>query len=88
MEQKMSDATMDLMIKYNAYYIPTLSAGSFVAEKALIPNYYPAIVVPKVAIGPKIKATFAKAYKKECQLVLVLMRLFFPHGDNAKNSST
>jgi hypothetical protein len=49
MEQKMSDATMDLMIKYNAYYIPTLSAGSFVAEKALIPNYYPAIVVPKVS---------------------------------------
>jgi imidazolonepropionase-like amidohydrolase len=32
---EMSDATMDLMIKYNAYYIPTLSAG-FVAEKALI----------------------------------------------------
>jgi imidazolonepropionase-like amidohydrolase len=23
---EMSDATMDLMIKYNAYYIPTLSA--------------------------------------------------------------
>jgi hypothetical protein len=38
---------MDLMIKYNAYYIPTLSAGSYVAEKALIPNYYPAIVVPR-----------------------------------------
>jgi imidazolonepropionase-like amidohydrolase len=33
---EMSDATMDLMIKYNAYYIPTLSAGSYVAEKALI----------------------------------------------------
>jgi hypothetical protein len=30
MEQKMSDATMDLMIKQ--YYIPTLSAGSFVAK--------------------------------------------------------
>jgi hypothetical protein len=53
---EMSDATMDLMIKYNAYYIPTLSAGSYVAEKALIPNYYPAIVVPKaLAIGPKLK---------------------------------
>jgi hypothetical protein len=37
---------MDLMIKYNAYYIPTLSAGSYVAEKALIQNY-PAIVVPR-----------------------------------------
>jgi hypothetical protein len=42
---EMSDATMDLMIKYNAYYIP-LSAGSFV-RKALIPNYYPAVVVQK-----------------------------------------
>jgi hypothetical protein len=31
----MSDATMDLMIKYNAFYIPTLSAG-VLAEKALI----------------------------------------------------
>jgi hypothetical protein len=40
---------MDLMIKYNAYYIPTLSAGSY-AEKALIPNYYPAIVVPKAQL--------------------------------------
>jgi imidazolonepropionase-like amidohydrolase len=25
---EMSDATMDLMIKYNAYYIPTLSERS------------------------------------------------------------
>jgi hypothetical protein len=39
---EMSDATMDLMIKYNAYYIPTLSAW-VLAEKALIPNYYPVL---------------------------------------------
>jgi hypothetical protein len=38
---------MDLMIKYNAYYIPTLSAGSYVAEKSFDSNYYPAIVVPR-----------------------------------------
>jgi hypothetical protein len=43
---EMSDATMDLMIKYNAYYIPTF-CRKFCTEKALIPNYYPAIVVPK-----------------------------------------
>jgi imidazolonepropionase-like amidohydrolase len=61
---EMSDATMDLMIKYNAYYIPTLSAGSFVAEKALIPNYYPAIVVPKAAIGPKLKQRLPKRIKR------------------------
>jgi hypothetical protein len=60
----MSDATMDLMIKYNAYYIPTLSAGSLV-KKALIPNYYPAIVVPKaLAIGPKLKQRLPKRIKK------------------------
>jgi hypothetical protein len=28
-------------------------------------------------IGPRIKATFAKAYKKECQLVLVFDAVFF-----------
>ncbi|MBX9887945.1 MAG: amidohydrolase family protein [Flavobacteriaceae bacterium] len=82
---EMSDATMDLMIKYNAYYIPTLSAGSFVAEKALIPNYYPAIVVPKaLAIGPRIKATFAKAYKKGVPIGFGTDAAVFPHGENAK----
>lgn len=82
---EMSDATMDLMIKHNAYYIPTLSAGSFVAEKALIPNYYPAIVVPKaLAIGPRIKATFAKAYKKGVPIGFGTDAAVFPHGENAK----
>ena len=82
---EMSDATMGLMIKYNAYYIPTLSAGSYVAEKALIPNYYPAIVVPKaLAIGPKIKATFAKAYKKGVPIGFGTDAAVFPHGENAK----
>lgn len=82
---EMSEATMDLMIKYNAFYIPTLSAGSFVAEKALIPNYYPAIVVPKaLAIGPKIKATFTKAYKKGVPIGFGTDAAVFPHGDNAK----
>jgi imidazolonepropionase-like amidohydrolase len=82
---EMSDATMDLMIKYDAYYIPTLSAGSFVAEKALIPNYYPDIIVPKaLSIGPKIKATFAKAYKKGVPIGFGTDAAVFPHGDNAK----
>lgn len=82
---EMSDATMDLMIKYNTFYIPTLSAGSFVAEKALIPNYYPAIVVPKaLAIGPRIKATFAKAYKKGVPIGFGTDAAVFPHGENAK----
>jgi hypothetical protein len=67
----MSDATMDLMIKYNAYY-NTFSRK--LRMKALIPNYYPAIVVPKASYRSKIKETFAKATQKG--LVLEQMLLF------------
>jgi hypothetical protein len=42
---EMSETTMDLMIKYNAYYIPTLQQEALWRESAY-PNYYPAIVVP------------------------------------------
>jgi hypothetical protein len=61
---------MDLMIKYNAYY-NTFSRK--LRMKALIPNYYPAIVVPKASYRSKIKETFAKNTKR---LVLEQMLLF------------
>ena len=61
----MSDATMELMKKYNAYLVPTLTAGKEVAEKATVDGFYPEIVVPKaLAVCPQIQETFAKAYKK------------------------
>ncbi len=82
---EMSDATMDLMIKYNTYLVPTITAGKSVAEKALIPNYYPAIIVPKaLAIGPRIQNTFAKAYKKGVPIAFGTDAGVFHHGDNAK----
>ena len=82
---EMSDATMDMMIKYNCYLMPTLSAGKFVAEKAKIPNYYPAIVVPKaLSIGPRLQAMFAKAYKKGVPFGFGTDAGVFPHGENAK----
>ena len=82
---EMSDATMDLMIKYNTYLVPTITAGKSVAEKALIPNYYPALVVPKALwIGPKIQATFAKAYKKGVPIAFGTDASVFTHGQNAK----
>ena len=81
----MSDAAMDLMIKNNCYLISTLSAGKFVEEKAKIPNYYPAIVVPKaLAIGPKLKVMFGKAYKKGVPIGFGTDAGVFPHGENAK----
>ena len=60
----MDEEVMALMVKHGTYYVPTILAGNFVAEKAKIPGFYPDIVVPKaLAIGPQIQATFAKAYK-------------------------
>lgn len=82
---EMSETTMNLMIQYNAYLVPTITAGKFVAEKAAVPSYYPAIIVPKaLAIGPKIQATFGKAYKKGVPIAFGTDAGVFPHGENAK----
>ncbi len=81
----MSEETMDLMKKYDAYYVPTLSAGKYVAEKAKIEGFYPKIIVPKaLAIGPQLQKTFAKAYKKSVAIAFGTDAGVFPHGENAK----
>ena len=82
---EMSDATMDLMIKYNAYLVPTITAGKTVEENAKKPNYYPEIVVPKaLAIGPKLQGTFAKAFKKGVPIAFGTDAGVFQHGLNAR----
>ena len=82
---EMSEVTMNLMIKYNAYLVPTITAGKYVAEKATVSGYYPAIIVPKaLAIGPKIQSTFAKAYKMGVPIAFGTDAGVFPHGENAK----
>tara|TARA_R110000868_G_scaffold220257_3_gene471427 strand:- start:30781 stop:32058 length:1278 start_codon:yes stop_codon:yes gene_type:complete len=81
----MSEQTMELMKKYGAYYVPTITAGKEVAEKAKIEGYYPELVVPKaLEIGPKIQKTFSKAYKKGVKIVFGTDAGVFKHGDNGK----
>ena len=81
----MSEATADLMVEHGTYYVPTLSAGKYVAEKAKIKDYYPAIIVPKaLEIGPQLQKTFAMAYKKGVNIAFGTDAGVFPHGDNAK----
>ncbi|MDR9387562.1 MAG: amidohydrolase family protein [Balneolaceae bacterium] len=81
----MSERVMDRMIEKGAYYVPTISAGNFVAEKAEIDGYYPEIVVPKAkAIGPQITNTFAKAYAYGVPIAFGTDAGVFPHGENAK----
>jgi imidazolonepropionase-like amidohydrolase len=60
----MTDEVMSAMKEKGTVYVPTISAGRFVAEKAKIDGYFPAVVRPKAAaIGPKIQDTFARALK-------------------------
>ncbi len=81
----MTDEIMDLMIQKGTYYVPTISAGIFVAEKAKVEGYYPEIIVPKaLAIGPQIQQTFARAYQKGVKIAFGTDAGVFPHGENAK----
>ena len=60
----MDEEVIKLMITNVTFYVPTISAGEFVASKAKIDSYYPDIVKPKAEkIGPQLKNTFKKAYK-------------------------
>jgi imidazolonepropionase-like amidohydrolase len=84
----MSDETMALMIKYDAYLVPTISAGKEVEKNAKINGFYPEIVVPKaLEVGPKLQSTFAKAYKKGVKIAFGTDAGVFPHGINAKEFS-
>ena len=81
----MSDETMELMKKHDAYLVPTITAGKEVEEKAKIDGFYPAIVVPKaLAVGPQIQGTFAKAYKKGVGIAFGTDAGVFKHGNNGK----
>ena len=81
----MSDGTMELMKKYDAYLVPTITAGKEVAEKAKITGFYPDIVVPKaLAVGPQIQGTFARAYKKGVGIAFGTDAGVFKHGNNGK----
>ncbi len=81
----MDQEVMDLMIEKGTYYVPTISAGKFVAEKAKQPGFYPAIIVPKaLAIGPKIQLTFEKAHAYGVKIAFGTDAGVSPHGDNAK----
>ncbi len=81
----MSEQTMDLMKEYDAYLVPTITAGKEVSEKAKITGYYPEIIVPKaLEIGPKIQNTFSKAYKRGVGIAFGTDAGVYPHGENGK----
>jgi imidazolonepropionase-like amidohydrolase len=81
----MNEEVMDLMKAKGTYLVPTITAGKFVAEKAAIHGFYPAVIVPKaLMIGPKLQETFGKAYKRGVKIVFGTDAGVFPHGENGK----
>ena len=80
----MDDEIFALMKKHGTWYVPTITAGRFVAEKARVPGYFPDIVRPKAErIGGQIQDTFAKAYKAGVKIAFGTDMGVGPHGDNA-----
>jgi len=74
-----------LMRKEGTYYVPTLLAGAWVAEKALIKDYYPPFIQKKaLEIGPKLKLTFSKAHQAGVKIAFGTDTGVTPHGENAK----
>ena len=75
--------TMRLMKKMGTYYVPTIMAGQFVAQKAEQPGYFSELVRPKArAIGPTIQNTFARAYKAGVKIAFGTDTGVSAHGDN------
>ncbi|MCC2616963.1 amidohydrolase family protein [Aestuariibacter halophilus] len=79
----MDDETMALMKKHGTYYVPTVMAGNWVAEKAKIDGFFPELVRPKAAtIGPLILDTFARAHKAGVKIAFGTDSGVSAHGDN------
>mgnify|MGYP001277187016 CR=1 FL=1 len=80
----MDDEVIKLMKERGTYYVPTISAGRFVAEKAEEDDYFPAVVRPKAAsVGPQIDETFKKAYGRGVTIAFGTDAGVSPHGTNA-----
>ena len=81
----MDDEAIELFKKYGTWYVPTIIAGKSTGDSAKIPGYYSDIVTPKaLEVGPKIQATFAKAYMKGVKIAFGTDAGVFMHGKNWK----
>ena len=81
----MTDEIMELMIERGTAYVPTLSAGRYVAGMARVDGFYPDVVASKaIEIGPVADITFASAYEAGVHIVFGTDTGVSPHGDNWK----
>lgn len=74
-----------MMKQRGTHYVPTISAGRWVYEKAQDPKFFPTLVRPKaLEVGPQIQRTFAAAYKAGVKIMFGTDAGVSAHGDNAR----
>jgi imidazolonepropionase-like amidohydrolase len=80
----MDEQDMKLMKEHGTWYVPTIIAGDYVAQKAAVPGYYPPQVAAKAAaIGPLILETAGRAYRAGVKIAFGTDAGVYPHGENA-----
>jgi imidazolonepropionase-like amidohydrolase len=80
----MNEEDMRLMKEHGTWYVPTIIAGTFVAQMARVPGYYPPQVAAKAAaIGSQILATAGRAYRAGVKIAFGTDAAVYPHGENA-----
>ena len=81
----MDSEGMKLMREKGTYFVPTLLAGAWVADKAKTDGFFPELVRPKaLEIGPQLKTTFAKAYQAGVKIAFGTDTGVSSHGKNAE----
>jgi len=75
---------MKLMVEHGTWYVPTITAGDYVAQQAKVPGFYPPQVAAKAAaIGSQILETAGRAYKNHLKIAFGTDAGVYPHGNNA-----
>lgn len=81
----MDEEVFELMKEHGTYYVPTITAGRVVAERAEIDGYFPEQVRPKAReIGPLIQGTFGEAWAAGVAIGFGTDSGVYDHGENAQ----
>jgi len=79
----MDEEVIGLMKKKGTFLVPTITAGKSVTDSARIKDYYPEMVTPKaLEIGPKIQASFGRAYAAGVKIAFGTDAGVYKHGLN------
>ncbi|MCC5856076.1 MAG: amidohydrolase family protein [Idiomarina sp.] len=81
----MDDEVFALMREHGTWFVPTITAGKSVAERAEIDGFFPEQVRPKAReIGPLIQGTFGRAYAAGVKIAFGTDSGVYDHGENAR----